>query len=56
MASEESIDLALLGPPLKIGQLNQNLTMMYIYGDEEIDIDRIIERFASAKKRRLLLL
>ena len=32
------------------------LAMMYIYGDEQIDIERIIERFASAKTRRLLLL
>ena len=38
------------------GERLNGLTMMYIYGDEEIDIDRIIERFASAKKRRLLLL
>ena len=32
------------------------LTMMHIYGDEQIDVDCIIERFASEKNRRLVLL
>ena len=30
--------------------------MMYIYATETIDVDRVIDRFANAKKRRLLLL
>ena len=32
------------------------LTMMYIYAAETIEVDRVIDRFANAKKRRLLLL
>ena len=32
------------------------LTTMYIYATETNDVDRIIDRFANAKKRRLLLL
>ena len=36
------------------GRLNY-LAMMYIYDTEPIDVDRVIERFASMKNRRLLL-
>jgi hypothetical protein len=36
------------------GRLN-SLAMMYIYDTEPIDVDRVIERFASMKNRRLLL-
>ena len=32
------------------------LTMIYIYATETNDVDRVIDRFANAKKRRLLLL
>ena len=32
------------------------LTMMYIYATETNDVDRVIDRFANAKKTRLLLL
>ena len=35
------------------GRLN-SLAMMYIYDTEPIDVDRVIERFASMKNRRLL--
>jgi hypothetical protein len=35
------------------GRLN-SLAMMYIHDTEPIDIDRVIERFASMKNRRLL--
>ena len=31
-------------------------TMIYIYATETNDVDRVIDRFANAKKRRLLLL
>ena len=30
--------------------------MMYIYATETIEVNRVIDRFANAKKRRLLLL
>ena len=30
--------------------------MMYIYATETFEVDRVIDRFANAKKRRLLLL
>ena len=32
------------------------LAMMYIYNTEPVDVDRVIERFASSKNRRLLLI
>ena len=43
-----------LGNRTTEGRLNY-LAMMYIYDTEPIDVDRVIERFASMKNRRLLL-